>query len=235
MNWKDAALAHAKDQDPKESCGLLLNIKGKKRYFPCRNLSLTAFQCFIIDPEDYIKADNTGDIIAVVHSHPVTPPVPSQSDKVACEQSGLVWHIVNPKTESWGYLEPSGYKAPLLGREWAWGVTDCYTLVRDWYKEKLNIDLIDWHRPTTIEDFNKDPMFEKCAELTGFRELKPNEKLMNGDLIFMSIFSKNLNHVAIFLDGGVLHHLTDRLSCIEPYSEWLLKCTGKRLRYVEKN
>ena len=232
MNWKDAALAHAKDQDPKESCGLLLNIKGKKRYFPCKNLSMTAFQCFIIDPEDYIKADNTGDIIAVVHSHPVTPPVASQSDKVACEQSGLVWHIVNPKTESWGYLKPTGYKAPIIGREWAWGVTDCYTLVRDWYKEKLNIDLIDCHRPTTLEEFNKNPMFEKCAEETGFRELKPDEKLVNGDLLFMSILSNNLNHVAIFIDGDVLHHLTDRLSCIEPYSEWLLKCTGKRLRYV---
>ena len=232
MNWKEAALAHAKDQDPKESCGLLLNIKGKERYYPCRNLSMTAFQCFIIDPEDYIRADNTGDIIAVIHSHPVTPPVPSQSDKVACEQSGLVWHIVNPKTESWGYLEPTGYKAPILGREWAWGVTDCYTLVRDWYKEKLDIDLIDWQRPTTLEDFNKEPMFEKCAEETGFRELRSDEKLINGDLLFMSILSNNLNHVAIFVDGDVLHHLTDRLSCIEPYSEWLLKCTGKRLRYV---
>ena len=232
MNWKDAALAHAKEQDPKESCGLLLNIKGKERYFPCRNLSMTAHQCFILDPEDYVKADNTGDIIAVIHSHPITPPVASQSDKVACEQSGLKWHIVNPKTEKWGYLEPTGYKAPLLGREWAWAVTDCYTLVRDWYKEKLNIELIDWVRPTTLEDFNENPMFEKCAEETGFRELEPDEKLVNGDLLFMSILSNNLNHVAIFLDGEILHHLTDILSCIETYSEWLLKCTGKRLRYV---
>ena len=32
----------------------------------------------------------------------------------------------------------------------------------------------------------------------------------------------------------VLHHLADRLSCREPYSEWLQKCTGKRYRYVRK-
>lgn len=136
MNWKEEALAHAKDQDPKESCGLLLNIRGKERYYPCRNLSMTDHQCFIIDPEDYVKADNTGEITAVVHSHPITPPTPSQADKISCEQGNLPWHIVNPKTEQWGYYEPCGYKPPLLGRPWVWGVTDCWSLVRDWYKEE---------------------------------------------------------------------------------------------------
>ena len=38
MNWKDAALNHAETEDPKESVGLLLNIRGKERYYPCRNL-----------------------------------------------------------------------------------------------------------------------------------------------------------------------------------------------------
>ena len=75
-------------------------------------------------------------------------------------------------------------------------------------------------------------MFERCAWRTGFRQLRPDEKLINGDLLFMSILGNGLNHVAIFLDGDVLHHLTDRLSCKEPYSEWLLKCTGGRYRYV---
>jgi hypothetical protein len=49
----------------------------------------------------------------------------------------------------------------------------------------------------------------------------------------MSIFNKQLNHVAIFLNGEVLHHLTDRLSCREPYSAWLQKCTGAKYRYVD--
>tara|TARA_R100000234_G_scaffold108770_1_gene80341 strand:+ start:3540 stop:4241 length:702 start_codon:yes stop_codon:yes gene_type:complete len=232
MKWKNDALIHAKQQDPKESVGLLLNIRGKEKYYPCRNLSMTSYQCFILDPEDYIAASNVGEIIAIIHSHPITPPIPSQADKVSCENSNLPWHIVNPKTEQWGYCEPCGYQAPILGRQWVWGITDCWSLVRDWYKEEKNIVLRDWERPPTPEDFLKDPMFERCAWRTGFRQLRTDEKLINGDLLFMSILGNGLNHVAIFLDGDVLHHLTDRLSCIEPYSEWLLKCTGGRYRYV---
>ena len=232
MNWKEEALQHAKKENPKEAVGLLLNIKGKERYFACRNLSSTNHQCFILDPEDYVRASNLGDIIAIFHSHPITPPTPSQADKVSCEQSGLKWYIVNPDTEQWAYCEPTGYKAPILGRQWVWGVTDCWSLVRDWYKENKNIELRDWERPTTPEEFLEDPMFERCAWRTGFRQLRPDEYLQNGDLLFMSIMGKGLNHVAIVVDGDVLHHLTDRLSCIEPYSEWLLKCTGGRYRYV---
>ena len=230
--WKEEALLHAKKEDPKESVGVLLNIKGKEKYFPCRNLSMNQNQGFILDPEDYVKADNLGEIIAIVHSHPITPPEPSEADRVSCEHSNLKWYIVNPKTEAWGYCEPCGFKPPLRGRQWVWGLQDCYSLVRDWYKQEKNIKLRDWTRPTTPEEFLLNPMFEQCAWRTGFRELRSDEKLINGDLLFMSIGSPGLNHVAIFLDGDVLHHLADRLSCKEPYSEWLLKCTGKRLRYA---
>ena len=233
MSWKQDALVHAKEQDPKESCGLLIDVKGKEKYYPCKNLSSYSQQCFIIDPEDYAKAEDSGKVLAVIHSHPVTPPVASQADMISCEESGLVWHIVNPKTEQWGFYKPSGYKPPLIGRHWVWGITDCWSLGRDWYKEKLGITLRDWDRPTTPEEFIENPMFEKCAWRTGFRQLRPEEKLENGDLIFMSIMATGLNHVAIFLDGDVLHHLADRISCKEPYNQWLLKCTGMRLRYAQ--
>ena len=187
MSWQDDALVHAKDQDPKEAVGLVLNIRGKQRYYPCRNLAITDHQCFILDPEDYVKADNKGEIIAVFHSHPINPPTPSQADKVSCEDSGLPWYIVNPQTKQWAYLEPTGYKAPLLGRQWVWGITDCWSLVRDWYKEEKNIELRDWKRPATLEEFNNKPLFEDCAWRTNFRELRPEEKLQDGDVLHISI------------------------------------------------
>ena len=235
MTWKADALLHAKEQDPKESCGLLLNIRGKEEYFPCQNLAITSHQCFIMNPEDFVKGDALGEIIGIVHSHPTTPPVASEADKISCEQSNLPWYIVNPKTEQWGEYAPAGYEPDMIGLPWVWGVSDCWALVRRYYKEKLNIELRDWERPLTPEQFQDDPMFERCAKDTGFIELKNEEKLKNNDLLFMSIGAVGLNHVAIFVDGDVIHHLRDRLSCKEPYSPWLLKCTGMRLRYASQN
>ena len=106
MTWKDDALLHAKEQDPKESCGLLLNIRGKQNYYPCENLAITSHQCFILNPEDYVKADELGEIIAVVHSHPLTPPIASDADRISCEQSNINRLAINPI-----FLEDLGYGA----------------------------------------------------------------------------------------------------------------------------
>ena len=232
MSWKAKALVHAKEQDPKEACGLLVVVKGKETYFACKNIAEDPKDMFIIDPEDWAKAEDTGEVTAVIHSHPVTSPELSMADKVACEKTKLKWYVVQPNLEQWVEYEPCGYKAPLIGRKWVWGVNDCWSLCRDYYKEHLGIELKDWDRPTSSDAFLKDPSFDRSFADTGFRELRPDEELKKNDLLLMSMRSQGLNHIGLYLgDQLLLHHLQNRLSSRDLLDEWLLKCTGKRIRY----
>ena len=101
------AMDHAREEYPRESCGLLVIRRGREVYVPCRNIGVGTDQ-FVIHPEDFAQADSMGQIVGVVHSHPGLPPTASQADRVACEASGLPWHIISFPSGQWAQIQPSG-------------------------------------------------------------------------------------------------------------------------------
>jgi hypothetical protein len=222
MTWRNAAIDHAKLMAPTESCGLLIDVAGNTIYCACRNLADDTDH-FIIHPGDWAKAEDEADIIAIVHSHPNRSPEPSAMDRQFCERSQLPWHIVNPANGSWNKC------LPLIGRQWAWAISDCWTLVRDWYALH-GLLLPDWERPS-LEEFEARPLFDGLWEAAGFYELADDVLLQPGDALLMRIGDQQLNHVGVFIGNGMmLHHLRDQLSVRDHCRPGL---TGRRLRHAD--
>ena len=192
---------------PLECCGLVLKAGRREWYQPCRNTAASA-EHFVMSAEDYAAAEESGDIVAVVHSHPDAPAAPSEADRVACEASGLPWYIVAVEKSENGDVvageirgfAPEGYRAPLLGRQFAHGVLDCYTLVRDWYARERDIVLPDFSRDDGWWEPGKpgDLYMDHYAE-AGFRPLRADEALGPGDVVLMQVRSDRANHAGVFL------------------------------------
>lgn len=226
---KQEIIEHLKRELPREACGLVIIFKGKQQYRPCRNIA-NGSDNFIIDPNDYEKADRDGEIVAVIHSHPNMSAKPSQADLVSCEASGLPWFILGLPSEQWEYIEPKGYVAPLVGRKWSHGVLDCYAIIKDWYKQERNIELLDFFRSDDWWKRGENLYLDNFSK-AGFYKIT-QEELKEGDVILMVINSSVPNHGAIYLgDGLILHHVHGRLSTRDVFGGYWLKNTVTYLRY----
>lgn len=232
-----AILAHAKATYPRECCGLLVVPPGGKAlYRPCRNAAeAKSTDHFILPAEDYAAAEDAGEIVGVVHSHPDARPTPSMADRVACEATGLPWYIVSVPGEEWAQIIPEGYQAPLLGRPWAHGVLDCYSIVRDWYARELKIDLPIGPADKPREDgwwYKGENLYLDNFERAGFVRVFDGPK--HGDVLLMQVLANVPNHAAIYLEGGlILHHLHNRLSSREVFGGYYRKHCTHILRHVD--
>ena len=100
-SWAEDAFNHAIECDPEESCGLVLNIKGKELYWKCKNISSNYKEkSFVIDPLDYADAEDQGVVLGIVHSHPDGLLEFSEADKISCKYNDLPFYLVDPKSES---------------------------------------------------------------------------------------------------------------------------------------
>ena len=200
------------DKYPEEGCRLLVNKRGKSTWIPCENIAEDRKENFVISSTDYIKASLSGDLMAVVHSHPDGLAELSEHDKKTSNFLGVPYIVYSlPEVEKTVYT-PEYNRNPFVGREYSFGENDCYSLVRDYYREKLDIIL-----PTTVfEDdwwekgFN---YFEDLFEPFGFEKV---DTLQENDVIVFRMMAQVPNHCGVYLGEDLfLHHAVNRLSCRE--------------------
>lgn len=107
----------------------------------------------------------------------------------------------------------------LLGREFTHGTKDCYTIVRDFYRDNFGLELTDYARPDDWWDEGLNLYVDNFSK-EGFIQVDFNPYDMQpGDLFLSAILSKVPNHASIYLGQGyVLHHLPGRLSTRELFA-----------------
>lgn len=223
---------HARQEYPKESCGLVVNDE----YIAVFNKHPDPENHFEIDMAVYREYAEE-DIQAIVHSHPNGPLHPTKTDAEQQIATAKPWIIIPLDDTRVGDPIVFGDEvpmAPLIGRKFMHYVADCYTLVRDTYrlgKDALKEqDVTDeWpFDPIELDPFprddewwkNADDLYNENYAKQGFVPVNQWE-VLPGDIFLASINSDKYNHGGLLIaEGLLLHHLPHRLSRREPSGIW---------------
>jgi proteasome lid subunit RPN8/RPN11 len=218
---KNFMLTHAKAMYPNECCGVIIR-KGEKQEVICgRNVSDRPRHNFVLHPEDYGYAEDNGDVLAVYHSHCEGSPQATTADMTTAETHELAIITISlckdgdTFHDTWSIYKPTGWKADLIGRPFVYGVMDCYSLVRDYYLEKLGIKLpLISYTPNWAH--TGSDLYTMNLPKNDFVQVSP--PLQEHDLILMQLRARVPNHIAIYIgDGLMLHHPQAHLSGLHPY------------------
>ena len=219
---------HVLKEYPKEACGI---VTKRGKYVPCENIHIDPWNNFEIADEVFTKYK----IKTILHSHPNGKLEPSAEDMQGQIDTDLEWGVATTDGVVVSNILYWGKETPeLIGREYKHGVTDCYSLIRDYFKLEKNIELPNFARQDNWWKLGQN-LYEEHIEEAGFRRLTAGEEPQAGDVVLMAIASEVANHGAVLLEGGLLlHHLANRLSRREPAAPWKKMFRGW-WRYNEDN
>jgi len=224
---------HFKNEYPREGCGVLSVVKGKKVFFPCTNVAEDD-EDFIIDSKEYIKLLRTTDIIGIVHSHPDRSPEPTESDTKYCNTLGIPYYIFSYPDMKLEVVQPEKNLTELYGREYEFGVLDCFEAMRDYLKSQ-NIEIPpralfedDWWEKGQLDYFSDDVIKDWCHQPVDI-----NTDLQVNDVLIFKVEAERNNHCGVYLGNDIFyHHAVNRLSCRESLYPFWQKWLVGAYRYV---
>lgn len=227
--------AHVLSEFPREACGVIADGV----YIPCTNTHTSPTTHFQIDVKDYAHLVVEKRLQAVVHSHTshllqrLDPRTPSYEDQCSWLAMNVPWLIVH--TDGENVSEPlildDANPAPLLERDYIYGIQDCYAIIRDYYRLHLGITLPNIARRPEFWKTG-DNYFEQYFEEFGFYEV-PRSQAQTNDLVFMKIAADVANHAGVITGPNtMLHQLHGKYSCYDTLAKWQ-KQIHKVVRYKE--
>jgi cell wall-associated NlpC family hydrolase len=116
----------------------------------------------------------------------------------------------------------------LLGKQWKYGVNDCFSLVRDYFRLQ-GIQLPNFKRPADLETC--ESIFLLQAKAYGFVEVEFAMR-KPGDVLIMRLGTATPMHAAILLENEqILHQRQDSLSTVEGLTAYHVKKVAAVFRY----
>jgi|694.fasta_scaffold29721_3 proteasome lid subunit RPN8/RPN11 len=206
---------------PQEAVGVIID----DIFYPLDNIADDPINNFRISKEDTEQLLDKD--FSIIHSHTMTqwaigydPRTPSHNDLITVESYDVPFGIVHCDGESVTDILWINRDIPeLLGRHYVSGLTDCFTLARDYYINNYNINFGIHPRPANWEEWNPHYIEQHYHDL-GFSEIDGSE-LQEGDIILFSIGSRHINHIGVYIgDNRFIHHLYNRLSSSDTLSKW---------------
>lgn len=213
---------HCLSKPDEECCGLVVfsKITNEDIVCPCQNTNPEKKYNFTINPNDYLNATAIGDIKAVYHSHPAGKVAFSEFDKMNSNNHNLTYILYHIKSDDFLYYYPNKEMNKYIGREFSYGKSDCFSLIKDYYKREKNIDIIEYDQLVNRDSSWRKKSaehFQKMLEANpNFKEVD-SQKLEKDDVLAYQYFDRPFEHFGVYLgDNLVLHQKIRRLSCIEP-------------------
>jgi proteasome lid subunit RPN8/RPN11 len=195
----EAAYNHAAEVYPHEAAGIV----ERGAYVRLDNRSTTPGEDVKLSDEELVRVAQAE---VFFHSHPDAPGVPSEHDMVYQKQLGVPFVVMClPIYDCFAWGDTLA-RAPIMGRGFRHGVHDCYSLVRDWYREAGIVDLDEWPRGWEWWTRAGQNLYRDNFEATGFQQIPVSEATQRGDGLLFAFNYKVPMHAALVVDKDLLLH-----------------------------
>lgn len=208
---------HARDCFPYECVGIIVNDS----YIPLKNIHSDPLNHFRVDPDVVLQYMNK--IERVLHSHNIEihPKHPSYDDMVTQLSWNITFGIIPIDSQSvypilyWGDDVSVG---DYSGRDYIFGIQDCFSVIRDYYRFELDILLPNF--PRSLDYNTKNEYLDHIKEY-GFYQVTLDD-LQKNDLILVKIRNDFPNHIIQYMGNHQgLHHLLNKYSKTENITDFI--------------
>lgn len=222
---KNEIKKYSLENKPNEVCGFILKKNNELVIYKGQNISNDKENFCVLSPLDYIRATKKGKVLA--HFHSQKERYPSLLDNINAYNHNIYSIIYSWYYDSFSVIEPK--LKDYLSRPYKIGESDCYSLIRDYFKNELNIKIKNYNRNKDWWKENPDLIIDNFKNeggiLVSFGDIKKN------DLIVFEI-GGYVSHFSVYLGNNfILHHPENENSVINELSEALKKRIALIIRH----